>query len=888
MNQYRGLKDSEVLSSRAKYGNNTLTPPIKPSLWHKFLEKFSDPIIIILLVALTLSVGVAIYQYASGLEGAHVFLEPVGIFVAVILATLIGFLFEVNADKKFEVLNRVNDDSLVKVKRDGEIRELPKRDVVVGDIILLESGEEIPADCLLVESVSFMVNESTLTGEPLTYKSTREEDFEIEATYPTNQVMRGSIIVEGHAIAQALKVGDQTEYGKVYRGLQMDSGIKTPLNQQLDRLAALITKVSYGVALFIIAGRLWLYFSGLNGFEWVEFGGYLLNTIMIAVTVIVVSVPEGLPMSVTLSLALSMQRMMRENNLVRKMHACETMGAATVICTDKTGTLTQNKMQVFQTQFLDNEAICNAIAINSTAHLERLENRQSKVIGNPTEGALLLWLEAQNIDYLKIRAEHKIIEQLPFSTERKYMATMVSSEQQGKNIIYIKGAPEVVMALSNHREDNTNTTLAKYQSMAMRTLAFAAAEIDDRVEPFTDNRLIDIDFSFQGVVAISDPIRAGVPSAIDSCQSAGIAIKIVTGDTSATAKEIGRQIGLWSNTDTELSHLTGAEFETLSDRELLDRVKSLKIISRARPMDKERLVRLLQERGEVVAVTGDGTNDAPALKAAQIGLSMGDGTMVAKEASDITILDNSFSSITHAVMWGRSLYQNIQRFVLFQLTINLVACIIVLIGAFTGAESPLTVTQMLWVNLIMDTFAALALASLPPSERVMRAKPRSSTAHIITPSISKGIIGVGLLFVVILFGLMQYFRGYDIISLSEFNIAQYFESYLCFTHNGFSTYEMSLFFTIFVMMQFWNIFNAKAFMSGGSAFRALGRSRGFITTALLILVGQWFIVTFGSEMFNVKPLAFEDWMIIIVATSPILFIGELWRFVRSHGPNAIR
>ncbi len=875
-----GLTSFEVLSSRAKYGDNTLTPPVKPSLWRKFIEKFSDPIIIILLVALTLSVGVAIYQYASGLEGAHVFLEPVGIFVAVILATLIGFLFEVSADKKFEILNKVNDESLVKVKREGEIRELPKRDIVVGDIIILESGEEVAADCLLLESISLQVNESTLTGEPLARKSIDEKEFNAEATYPTNHVMRGTTIIEGHAVARVLNVGDKTEYGKVYRGSQIDSSIKTPLNQQLDRLAELITKVSYGVATLIVAGRLWIYFSEMSSFEWVEFGSYLLNTIMIAVTVVVVSVPEGLPMSVTLSLALSMQRMMRTNNLVRKMHACETMGAVTVICTDKTGTLTQNKMQVFETRFDDDESMYNSIAINSTAHLEHIDNQSSKVIGNPTEGALLLWLEKQGVDYLKIREEHNIIEQLPFSTERKYMATMVQSQVKGKNTIYVKGAPEVVMSLTNNSDEETISNLAKYQSMAMRTLAFAYIEVDSKT--VTLNNLERFDLVFQGVVAISDPIREEVPASINNCQSAGIAIKIVTGDTSVTAKEIGRQIGLWSNTDTDRNHLTGAEFEALSDSDLLERVGELKILSRARPMDKQRLVQLLQQQGEVVAVTGDGTNDAPALKAAQIGLSMGDGTSVAKEASDITILDNSFSSITRAVMWGRSLYQNIQRFVLFQLTINVVACIIVLIGAFTGAESPLTVTQMLWVNLIMDTFAALALASLPPSERVMLDKPRESDKHIITPSMSKGIIGVGLLFVAILFGVMQYFKSYDITSLSEFNIAQYFESYFCFADNGFSTYEMSIFFTLFVMMQFWNIFNAKAFMSGGSAFKSLGKSGGFIATTLIILVGQWFIVTFGGAMFNVEPLLFEDWIIIIVATSPILLVGELCRFLRNH------
>lgn len=878
---YKGLTNSEVLSSRAKHGNNTLTPPPKQSLWVKFLEKFSDPIIIILLVALTLSVGVAIYQYATGLEGAHVFLEPIGILLAVMLATLIGFLFEVNANKKFEILNKVNDDSLVKIRRDGEIHELPKRDVVVGDIILLESGEEIAADCLLVESISLQVNESTLTGEPLARKSTNIDEFNKESTYPTNHVMRGTTVVEGHAVAKVLKVGDQTEYGKVYQGSQIDSSIKTPLNQQLDKLAELITKVSYGVATLIIIGRLWIYFSGLESFAWIEFGGYLLNTIMIAVTLIVVAVPEGLPMSVTLSLALSMQRMLQANNLVRKMHACETMGATTVICTDKTGTLTQNKMQVYETLFTDDSFIESAIAANSTAHLEHAKNQHSKVLGNPTEGALLLWLESRETNYLELRERVKIIEQLPFSTERKYMATMIQSESKGKNLIYVKGAPEVVMSLTNHTNSETKSALTKYQNMAMRTLAFAYAEVDE--SSVSLNELINVELIFQGIVAISDPIREEVPAAIKSCQNAGIAIKIVTGDTSATAKEIGRQIGLWNDTDTDHNHLTGNEFEALSDKELLARIHDLKIVSRARPMDKQRLVQLLQQKGEVVAVTGDGTNDAPALKAAQIGLSMGDGTSVAKEASDITIIDNSFGSISRAVMWGRSLYQNIQRFILFQLTINVVACIIVLVGAFTGTESPLTVTQMLWVNLIMDTFAALALASLPPSEKVMLDKPRKSDAHIITPSMSKSIIGIGLTFVAILFGLMQYFKSCNVTSLSDFSISQYCDNFFNFNtiHNGFTTYEMSLFFTIFVMMQFWNIFNAKAFMSGKSAFASLRNSSGFIITALLILVGQYFIVSFGGTMFNVEPIAIKDWALIIATTSPILLIGELWRLIRN-------
>jgi Ca2+-transporting ATPase len=695
----------------------------------------------------------------------------------------------------------------------------------------------------------------------------------------------------------------------VYEGAQIDSSVKTPLNQQLNKLADLITKASYAIAILIVVGRLIGYFvevGDLQVSDWVQFGGYVLNTIMIAVTLIVVAVPEGLPMSITLSLALSMKRMLSTNNLVRKMHACETMGATTIICTDKTGTLTQNQMKVYSFIIADNDPqspekmemlkqvqhdgiisdiIKEGIAANSTAYLDYSDKSKIKALGNPTEGALLLWLHDNGVNYLPLREEAEIVEQLTFSTERKYMATIVRSPSLGKKVLYVKGAPEIVLNLCKtvpvYKED-INKQLLEYQNKALRTLGFACQIIEDNDETvyIQKGKLQNVNLLFIGIVAISDPLRADVPDAIKSCLNAGIGITIVTGDTPGTAKEIGRQIGLCRPDEPEVHHLTGAEFAALSDESLLERILSLKILSRARPMDKQRLVKLLQSKNQVIAVTGDGTNDAPALNAAQVGLSMGDGTSVAKEASDITILDNSFNSISSAVMWGRSLYQNIQRFILFQLTINVAACFIVLIGAFLGTESPLTVTQMLWINLIMDTFAALALASLPPNPKVMLDKPRKTTDHIISKGMAKSILGLGIFFVMLLFGLLQYFKHADITSLTQFNFSDFGRSYFDFSAgNGLSAYELSLFFTIFVMLQFWNMFNAKAFMSGKSAFAAFRRSAGFLAVAVVIIAGQWLIVTVGGEMFQVVPLKFEDWGIIIGATSIVLLVREISKFL---------
>lgn len=880
-----GLTSKEVEESRRVNGANILTPPEKVSLWKQFLEKFEDPIIRILLLAWLLSMIIsAVHCWGPEHAGFSAFLEPLGIFFAIVLASTIGFVFEVKAARAFDVLNTVNDDVQVTVKRDGKVQQVSRKDVVVGDIVLLNTGDEVPADGLLLETTSLQINESTLTGEPVVDKTTVEADFDSEATYPSNKAMRSTTVVDGYGTMVVELVGDATEYGKVHRGSLIDNNLDTPLQIQLKKLAGLISKAGYAVAFLTFALLTVKGFLAMGEMNAMNIISELLNNFMIAVTLIVVSVPEGLPMSVTLSLALSMNRMLKTNNLVRKMHACETMGAATVICTDKTGTLTQNRMQVHEVSFyslasgmLDGSEqgvlIKEGIAVNSTANLNK-EGGEVKTIGNPTEAALLLWLDAQGEDYAALRSEAVVVSQLTFSTERKYMATVVDSPLLGKKILYAKGAPEIILSICEtvrteegfvdaaERRSSIEQQLLGYQNMAMRTLGFAykILEKGDNDAPFVDGRLKVDGLSFLGVAAISDPVRADVPDAVQTCLSAGVDVKIVTGDTPGTAREIGRQIGIWSADTPAESLITGPDFEALSDEEAFKRVMGLKIMCRARPMDKQRLVRLLQENNAVVAVTGDGTNDAPALKAAQVGLSMGDGTSVAKEASDITIIDNSFGSITRAVMWGRSLYRNIQRFLLFQLTINVAACFIVMLGSLIGSSSPLTITQMLWVNLIMDTFAAGALASLPPSWDVMKERPRKSGENgdfIITKPMSRTIFIVAALFVAVQMQVLYHFNIDGVLT----------------------PYEQSWFFTFFVMLQFWNMFNAKAFMTGRSAFSGIKDCGSFVFVAFVILIGQYLIVTFGGEMFNVTPLSLHSWLVIIAITSPVLWIGELARII---------
>lgn len=864
-NVLNGLSDKQVQESREKYGWNLLTPPKRPSMWKLYLEKFNDPVIRILLVAAFFSLVISI------IEGE--FAETIGIFFAIFLATGIGFYFEYDANKKFDLLNAVGEETPVTVRRNGKIQEIPRKEVVVGDIVILNTGEEIPADGTLLEAISLQVNESTLTGELMVNKTTDEASFDDEATYPSNEVMRGTTVTDGHGTMQVNKVGDATEIGKVATQATEQSSEETPLNIQLSKLAKFIEKVGFTIAILtflIFTGKdLYQYLSvtSVTGWEeWMHIARIVLKYFMMAVTLIVVAVPEGLPMSVTLSLALNMRRMLKTNNLVRKMHACETMGAITVICTDKTGTLTQNLMQVHEAQVDEAkmDLISEGISANSTAFLEEAEEgKKPSGVGNPTEVALLLWLNEQGKHYHELRENAKVINQLTFSTERKYMATLVQSPIQGKKVLYIKGAPEIVMGkcagLSTETSKCLNENLLAFQNKAMRTLGIAYKFIDENASNDCAELVGEGGLTFLGIFAISDPIRHDVPEAVGKCQSAGIGVKIVTGDTPGTATEIARQIGLWKAEDTDRNRITGVEFAALSDEEALERVLDIKVMSRARPMDKQRLVQLLQQKGAVVSVTGDGTNDAPALNHAQVGLSMGTGTSVAKEASDITLLDDSFHSIATAVMWGRSLYKNIQRFIVFQLTINVVALASVLLGAFLGTELPLTVTQMLWVNLIMDTFAAMALASIPPSADVMKEKPRKTSDFIITKPMRYNILGVATCFLIILMSLIVYIKG---LPLAEVPTA------------------LTAFFTIFVMLQFWNLFNASVFGTNHSVFKDARHAVGMLSVAIIILIGQIIIVEFGGKVFRTVPLTLTEWIYIIAGTSIVLWVGEIWRWIQ--------
>lgn len=877
-----GLTQQQVEESRRKYGSNILTPPPRESMWHLLVEKFKDPLIEILLVALVLSFGVSAYEISMGM-GMKSLLEPVGILVAVLLATVVGFLVEVNANKKFELLNKVNDEVSVKVMRDGKVRNLSRQQLVVGDVVMLETGEEVPADGTLLASSTLCVNESTLTGEPMVRKSHRAEDIDSEATYPTNELFRGTTVIEGHCTMQVTRVGDATEYGKVYTASQIDNGVKTPLMLQLERLGKTISWLGYGAAILLFLGRLFSYFVVDETWNVLEFVEYMLTTVMLAVTLIVVSVPEGLPMSVTLSLALSMRRMLSNNNLVRKMHACETMGAATVICTDKTGTLTQNQMRVGSAEFFDlangsladdetSRMVKEGIAVNTTAFLEEDSFGRLTALGNPTEGALLLWLNDNGCSYMQLRDDAEVEMQLPFSTERKYMATVVKSRLLGCRMLYVKGASEIIYDFCSATAGSMNRELVMehllgYQNKAMRTLGFACKRLADNEMPIAEGRLLVDGMMFLGIVAISDPVRADVPDAIKDCVSAGIKVKIVTGDTPGTAREIGRQVGIIAGSDGDDVLISGPEFAALPDDEAARAAERLKVMSRARPQDKSRLVSLLQKQGEVVAVTGDGTNDAPALNAAQVGLSMGDGTSVAKEASDITIIDNSFASITKAVLWGRSLYLNIQRFVVFQLTVNVIACVVVTLGSFLGKQAPLSVTQMLWVNLIMDTFAALAMASLPATQQVMRNKPRQHGAAIITRNMWKFIIGFGTVLALVLSGYLLYLKG---TNGKTFDWMYIFD----FAHD-IDSHELTMFFTAFVFVQFWNMLNARSFFSGHWAFHKIGECKVFFAMWAVIFVGQVLISMYGGEFFKLNNLQLSEVLLIAAITSVVAISGQI-------------
>jgi len=872
-----GLTAREVEESRQRYGSNVLTPPEREPVWRQFLRCFGDPLIIILMVAALLSVGISCYEYFVLHLGRMVFIEPVGIFVAIFLATGLSFIFEHKAEREFDLLNQVSDDEPVQVIRDGAYVMIPRRDVVKGDVMVLDTGQEIPADGRLLESISLSVDESTLTGEPLCRKSADPGQADPDATFASDTVMRGTKVMEGHGIAVVTAVGDATENGLTMTAARIDRSVVTPLDEQLGRLGHLISVTSYIIGALVIVGRTIMYISEAGGdWDWAGFITYTLQSVMLAVTLVVVSVPEGLPMAVTLSLAYSMRRMLRTGNLVRRLHACETMGAVTVICTDKTGTLTQNRMHVEEmylgTDPHDVAVAAESMAVNSTANINLTHPGNPEVLGNPTEGALLLWLAGRGDDISAMR-RCAIMQQLPFSTRLKYMATTYrSAADGGRTVTVVKGAPEIIMAMCDKAAagidpEHLRAQLADRQRRGMRTLAFAYT---DGAADFAEGCITSAGFTLLGAAAISDPVREDVPPAIAECRHAGIEVKIVTGDTPATAREIGRSIGLIDDDTPDSSIVTGPEVEAMSDDELQRRARSIAIIARARPMDKKRLVEALQRCGEVVAVTGDGTNDAPALKTAHIGLAMGDGTSVAREAADITIVNNSFSGIGNAVMWGRSLYRNIQRFLLFQLTVNVAACLTVLAGSFMGTAAPLTVTQMLWVNLVMDTFAALALASLPPSRDVMNRKPRDRRAFIIDRPMAWFLGGIGLLFAAVMITLLWVMEHSRIDSAADL-----FHPIIS-SYKGLSATEGSLFFTIFVILQWWNLFNARIFGNDRSAFN-LRHCGEFMFIVAVVLAGQILITTFGGGFFNVTALSLGDWCIIMGCTCPVLVIGEAAR-----------
>lgn len=864
-NKRIGLTDEQVKQSREQHGKNVLTPPQRTSLWNLYLDKYRDPIIQILLVAAFVSLILAFIEQN--------FMETIGIFVAVFLATTVGFYFERDAAKKFNLLTALSEEQPVKVRRNGKVMEIPRHDVVVGDVVLVEVGDEVPADGELIVCNDLQINESALTGEPVAEKSLEGGG---DGAYPRNVILRSTMVMNGRGEFVVTAVGDATEIGKVAKKSTEQTSVETPLHMQLDKLAKMISKVGSVVsvaAFFIFLIHDILTNPAWGGKDYFYMAEIVLKYFMMAVTLIVMAVPEGLPMAITLSLALNMRRMLKSNNLVRKLHACETMGAVTVICTDKTGTLTQNKMQVSALELKqgDEALLDTAIALNSTAELN-----DGKPIGNPTESALLLWLDAQGKDYEELRKQVNVLKQLPFSTERKMMATL--AEVDGETYLFVKGAPEIVMKkciIEDRMQRQSAEELDEWQHKAMRTLAFAYKKIEASIMRTSRTSTAEVvalldanDLQLQAIAAIADPIRPDVPAAVQECRHAGIEVKVVTGDTAATALEIGKQIGVFEDepenigadgslTSLDQQMITGEQWEALSDEEAYERAKDIRVMSRARPTDKQRLVAMLQKRGEVVAVTGDGTNDAPALHYAHVGLSLGSGTSVAKEASDMTLLDDSFKSIANAVMWGRSLYRNLQRFLFFQLVVNVAALLLVLGGSVIGTEMPLTVTQILWVNLIMDTFAALALASLPPSHEVMKDKPRKASDFIINKSIGFGILFCGIVFFLVMFALLVYCerRG----------------------KGGVDVHELTMFFTTFVMIQFWNLFNAKALMSHHTAFRHFLKDKGMILVLVLVLVGQWIIVTFGGEMFRTTPLSLHEWLLIICSTSVVLWVGELWR-----------
>lgn len=824
-NSLRGLSDYGVKLRRELHGSNVLTPPKRNPWYILFFEKFKDPLIQILSVAavIALVLGVIKSEY----------LEPIGIIAAILLAVTIGFINEYSASKKFDILTTSSDDTLVKVRRNGVITQAARKDLVVDDIVLLEAGEEIPADIRIYESYNLKVNESVLTGESkaVTKKPKHPDDEDMKSTYPSWLLLRGTIIEEGSAVGVVEAVGDNTAFGQTARKAAEITDVETPLNKQLNGLADLINKIAFGAAGFLILALLVRYFfieQAYVGQDWMQITNDLLSFLMIAVALIVVAVPEGLPMAVTLALAYSMKRMSKANNLVRKMHACETLGATTLILTDKTGTLTENRMEVVTEIIPHREYITINALVNSTAYVNG-----DKTIGNPTEGAIIKLMDVGDL-LGDMRRDNPLVFRLDFSSKTKFMMSVI---KQGDIFIsLVKGAPEVVRDMCSATDVVGEV---EEQRKGRRVIGFAYKES----MTLEDAQKLN-EFTYNGFMAIEDPIRKDVPDAVRAAKEAGIKVKIITGDNPATASEIARQARISNRPQA----MAGIDIRNKTNPyDSVTGITSIDVFARTKPEDKQTLVKEFQALGEVVAMTGDGTNDAPALNHAEVGIAMNNGTDVAKEAADIILLDNSFPSIILGIKWGRSLYKNIQHFILFQLTINVVAILIACIGPFIGVDLPFTVTQMLWVNLIMDTFAALALATEPANDAVMKDKPRSPKAFIITKQMWYEIFGVGIVFFVFLVALL-YTKA---VSLTEF-------------------------FTIFVLLQWWNLFNARVFGQRRSIFDGLLKNPAFVGVTLVILVGQFLIVQYGGAMFRTEPLPMETWGLILIGTSVVTVIRELY------------
>ncbi len=836
----QGLTDAEVLSSREKHGLNLLTPPKEVPWWKLYLEKFKDPIIVILLVATAISLAFGI------IEGNYT--ESIGIIAAVLIATGVGFWREYDAKKKFDAMKSDKDYEPVKVRRNGVVVEITKDHVVVGDIAILSAGDEIPADIELFKAIDMKVAESAMTGESVAVPKYPIDEAYTGSGFAPNLLLRGTTIESGLGEGVVIKVGDETEIGKTTIQASEETDNKTPLEEKLGELAGKITTAAFLVAglMFIILNLVhWDFAFGDHAFSWsmstlLTEVGFLMG----AIVVIIVAVPEGLPLSVTLALAFSMKTMANENNLVKKMHACETIGAVNVIFTDKTGTLTQNCMTVVDVDVREEDKdVLNLVgAVNSTANW----SNASRVLGNPTEAAILKHMGHDLSE--RLRSEYRILSCIPFSSAYKYMVTQAQNEESKEEIILIKGAPEVIARII--RYDKYLGEVSTQQARGRRAISAAIINSKDYnavKESLESGNPLD-DCTYIGTWFIEDPVRSDVPDAIRKCYGAGIDVVMMTGDNLRTGTEIGRQAGFKDIWAIEAKDFWEAVKNPQNGREYPN------VIARCTPTNKLDILKWAKDKDYVCAMTGDGVNDSPSLNHADVGIAMGSGTSVAKEAADIILLDDAFPSIVTGVKWGRSLYKNIKNFLFFQLSINVSACLIAVFGPLVGVEMPFTVIQFLWINLVMDSLAAIALTSEPADERVLSEKPRDRRQFIIDKSLAKSIFGFGI-FVWILCTFVLWGMKH-----TEF----------------LSKIDLTVFFASYMVINLWNMFNARVIGKNKSVFSGLKSNYKFTGILLFILAVTILLVQFGGEVFQTHPLSWKTWLTIILVTSPVMIVREIY------------